>query len=221
MSEISDKLIDETFKGVIPYITPWRVVLTAVGIVLISTSLSAFNPKDMLSLSLLIISKKLITTSTETPVWKLAIIALTVFLAIPKSGNFFIFFLIKKIHIPRCEFALLKLSALKKHSPTKLASLFGSRVSELYEARKSGIKKIQRLRLVFEMLLGSCAFLIAVLIKIDRPTVIWAPLAISLIFLFILSKKITFLYLDTIAPSSIIFESLRKIGTFRRSQSSF
>lgn len=221
MSEISDKLIDETFKGVIPYITPWRVVLTAAGIILISTNLSAFDPKDMLSLSLSIASKKLIAASTETPVWKLAIIALTVFFAIPKSGNFLIFFLIRKIHIPRCELALLKLSALKKHSPAKLASLFGSRVSELYETRKSGIKKIQSLRLAFEAALGACVFSFAVLIRTGHPTVIWAPLAITVIFLFILSKKITFLYLDKIAPSSIIFESLRKIGTFRRSQSSF
>lgn len=221
MSDISDKLIDETFKGVIPYITPWRVILTATGLLLISNNLSSFDFQNLLTLSLLQISKQLISASTEIPVWKLGLIVITTFFAIPKSSNSLLFLVIKRIHIPKCKPALTELAKLKTHKPTKLASIFASKISELYETRRLAIKKIQKLRLIFEVMFGACFFSIVTAIKTDHSGLILVVLVTTLILLFILSKKVTLLYLTKVAPSSIIFESLRTMGTFRRSKSSF
>jgi hypothetical protein len=151
----------------------------------------------------------------------LGLIILTTFFAIPKSSNSLIFLAIKRIHIPKCESALTELAKLKIHRPTKLASLFGSKVPELYETRRLAIKQIQKLRLIFEVTLGACFFSIVTAMKTDHSGLILTVLVTTLILLFTLSKKITLLYLTKVAPSSIIFESLRTVGTFRRSESSF
>lgn len=136
MSEISDKLIDATFKSVIPYITPWRIIFTATSLSVISSGNWSINSKIAGNASLKTISTSFIEHVTTMPLWELLLtIGITAYL-IPKISNFLTFSAIKLIHIPRCESAIAELVKLKSIRPSKLTRSFKNQIAELYQHEK-------------------------------------------------------------------------------------
>lgn len=220
MSEISDKLIDATFKSVIPYITPWRIIFTATALSVISSGNWSINSKIVDNASLKTISTSFIEHVTTMPLWELLLtIGITAYL-IPKISNFLTFSTIKLIHIPRCESAIAELVKLKSIRPSKLTRSFKSQIAELYQHEKNAKRSIQRYRLVLEISLGSTIASNYIAVKINHLSA-GIPFVIGFfILLFFLSQKITLLYLTKISRFSIIRAGMQKIGSFRAVKSS-
>ncbi|MCX4137912.1 hypothetical protein M0D68_06935 [Paraburkholderia sp. SEWSISQ10-3 4] len=213
MSDISEKLLDETLKSIGPLLSPWRILFFG------GTSV-AFSPKSSLT-EILALAAGSASTSTKTvadwitavPIWELAVIFFVCSVAIPKISNLLLSTFIEHAHIRHSEALINNLIALNTQKPSRIANRYSKNISLLYEKKKGSERSIFRLKLYSEIFSGlliaaATYFFIKGLAPLSATF-----LALLLVQTFYISRKITFLYLIAIAPYNVIARGLQKAGS--------
>lgn len=212
MSDISEKLLDETLKSIGPLLSPWRILFFGAVSV-------AFSPKSNLAETIML-AKGATSTSAKivadwiaaVPVWEIALICFACCVVIPKTSNLLLSFFIERIHIKRSKTLINNLVALNSQTPRKVARNYSQNIGRLYEKKKAGERSILRLKLYSEvssgLLISVAAYFFAQGLSLPSATF----LVLMLVQAFFVSRKITFIYLIDIAQYNIIARGLQKTG---------
>lgn len=153
MSAVTDKLFDQTFKAVIPYATPWRIIATLatllIGPTLGSSGGGLLSRID--SLTAKTAYDGTIQVLVTMPLWKLGFTIMLVAIGIPHLCSFFLRLSIKHIHIGKSRTAIQELVRLKQTKSRKTIAIYRKRLQELHKNYVFAQKEILRLRFITEL----------------------------------------------------------------------
>jgi hypothetical protein len=213
MSEITDKLIDETFKSVTPLLSTWRIAAFSISAMLLSPEFSRSALKTLFVGATSESAKNFGKYVLAVPLWQLLALSFAWFVVVPKISNLLIMLMVERIHIKKSEKLIDILISIRQRDPGSVASEFNDGLPILYKSRKAAGIFIRRLKLAAEIDVGIAGVAIYYLLGYWRGLFSALILLACIISIYKISQKILIEYLSKVALYQAVIGALEQVGT--------